>query len=124
MVDRSCNYSINAKYFWWTVDFTGFTTILGFRLCCKEIFSFLAGYYLKKRKDNASESFCTLRTESLVYLLYPISVILWDRTHFVIFYNELSLLSQNNIALRIFILAFEVLYFYVVSFWGIAFLGN
>lgn len=63
---------------------TGFTTILGFRLCCKEIIFFLSGYYINKYKQNTKSYIYNWRMELCFFILYPISVFAWDRTHFVI----------------------------------------
>lgn len=97
---------------------TGFTTILGFRLFCKEIIFFMTGYYIRKYKNTFSSHF---RSEIFFYVLYPICVGMWDRTHFVIFYDDMLNLAGSNIILKICALGFAVTYFYFVSFLGIGF---
>lgn len=97
---------------------TGFTTILGLRLFCKEIVFFLAGYYIRKYKNTFSGHF---RSGIFFYVLYPICVCMWDRTHFVIFYDDMMKLAGSNIILKICALGFAAVYFYFVSFLGIGF---
>ena len=46
---------------------------------------------------------------------------MWDRTHFVIFYDDMMNLAGSNIILKICALGFAAEYFYFVSFLGIGF---
>lgn len=108
----------------WSI--TGFTTTLGFRLCCKEIIFFISGYYVckyiqanKERKLSSNR-----RWQILFYILFPFMVIFWDRLHFVTFYDVLDQWIGTNSVLRLIILPLEVAYYYVVSFMGIGFVWN
>lgn len=100
---------------------TGFTTILGYRLCCKEIVFFLLGYYISKYKQDSTSCIDNWRMELLFYVLYPICVFAWDRTHLVIFYDDLMRFAGDNIVLKIVVLGLAAIYFYFVSFLGIGF---
>lgn len=97
---------------------TGFTTILGFRLFCKEIIFFMTGYYIRKYKNIFSGDY---KFGIFFYILYPICVGMWDRTHFVIFYDDMMNLAGSNVILKICALGFATVYFYIVSFLGIGF---
>ena len=101
---------------------TGFTTVLGFRLCCKEAIFFISGYYIRKFKQSTNINGKRLKKEIWIYVLYPISVCVWDRTHFVTFYDKLLEFAGDDITLKAGVLGFAAIYFYWVSFLGIGFI--
>ncbi len=105
---------------------TGFTTILGLRLCCKEILFFLGGFYINKyfQEHKAKEVSYGKRWRLFFYIAFPCLVIFWDRTHFVIFYEVLNRWMEENGTLKMLLLPMEAAYFYLVSFLGIGFVWN
>lgn len=103
---------------------TGFTTVLGLRLCCKEIVFFLAGVYLNRCIGVCKEKkvFSWKYWKYVFIIGFPCMVIFWDRTQFTIFHNYLMTYFIDNSFMRIMVSAIEAVYFYLVSFVGIGFI--
>lgn len=100
---------------------TGFSTVLGLRLLCKEIIYFVAGYYINKFPAKHDNSIC--KRKKLIYIAFPCLVLFWDRTHFVTFYMN-YIYTGDILLLSMVANAFKVVYYYSVSFLGIAFMWN
>lgn len=101
----------------------GFTTVLGLRLCCKEMVFFGAGVYINRCIGVCKENkvFSWRYWKYIFVIGFPCMVIFGDRIHFTVFHSYLMTYFIDDSFIRIMVSAIEAVYFYLVSFVGIGF---
>lgn len=102
--------------------FGGFSSVLGLNSFCNKFVYYVAGYYINKFCNENAYGQC--RWKNLIYIAFPCLVPFWDRIHYVSFYSELNLLTGGSMLLKMVATEFEFVYYYLVSFLGIAFMWS